>query len=223
MTEAPVDDEFVREHTGLVRAQAARLRAQLELTTDLEDLVAYGMQGLLEAKARFDPERGVRFPHFAYYRIRGAILDGVREMAYLPRRTHVARRAAETLDRAAEEQAIARAASPEARDNARQALAAVDDILSKTCAAYLIGAVGQDEERDAPSTPEDETIANEDRARVLGALDVLEERERALVEGYYLEGRTLDEIGQDMGITKSWASRICSRALTKMRAVLEEA
>ncbi len=223
MGEPPVDDAFVREHEGLVRSQAVKLRAQLELKSDLEDLVAYGMQGLLEAQQRFEPERGVRFVHFAYYRIRGAILDGVRQMAYLPRRAHVLRRAAETLDRAAEEQAIARARTPEARSSAADTLAAVDDILAKTCAAYVIGAVGQDEERDQPTTPEEETLSAEARVRVRHALDVLEERERALVEGYYLDGRTLDEIGQELGITKSWASRICSRALVKMRGVLEEA
>ncbi|MCA9605543.1 MAG: sigma-70 family RNA polymerase sigma factor [Myxococcales bacterium] len=223
MGEPPVDDAFVREHESLVRAQASKLRAQLDLRTDLEDLVAYGMQGLLEAQQRYEPDRGVKFAHFAYYRIRGAILDGVRQMAYLPRRTHVARRAAETLDRAAEEQAFARARTPEARASAADTLAAVDDILAKTCAAFVIGAIGQDEVHDQPSSPEDEVLSSETRARVRGALDVLEERERALVEGYYLEGRTLDEIGQELGITKSWASRICSKALTKMRAVLEDA
>lgn len=223
MAEPPVDDAFVREHEALVRAQAVRLRAQLELKADVEDLVAYGMEGLLEARERFDPERGVRFAHFAYYRIRGAILDGVREMAYLPRRAHVRRRVAESLDRAAEEQALARARTPEARASLAETLAAFDDILGRTCAAYVIGAVGQDAERDRPATPEDETITAEDRRRVLGALDVLEERERALVEGYYLEGRTLDEVGEELGITKSWASRMCSRALAKLRAVLEEA
>ncbi|MBX3270035.1 MAG: sigma-70 family RNA polymerase sigma factor [Sandaracinaceae bacterium] len=221
MAQPPADDAFVREHEGQVRALAQGLRAQLDLKVDFDDLVAYGMRGLLEARERFDPTRGVRFEHFAHYRIRGAILDGVRQMAYLPRRAHVMRRAAETLDRSAEEAAMARAATPEARASIAETLAAFDDILGKTCAAYVIGAVGQDPDADADATPEDQVVRAEERVRVRAALDVLEARERALVEGYYLDGRQLDEIGAELGITKSWASRICSRALGKLRVVLD--
>jgi len=222
MADTVADDEFVREHAGLVRKQARRLRAQLELTVEEEELVAYGMQGLLEAKRRYDPERGVRFGAFAYYRIRGAILDGVREMAYLPRRAHHRRRAAEALDRAAEEVALERARSPEARADAKKVLAQVDDILGRTSAAFVISAVGQDPDDGASGSPESSLIAAEERARVHTALDVLDDRERELVEGYYLKGRTLDSVGESLGMSKSWASRVCSRALKKMRAVLEE-
>lgn len=218
----PTDDEFVREHEELVRSQARRVRAQLDLRVELDDLIGYGMKGLLEARQRFDPERGVRFKAFAFYRVRGAILDGVRQMAYLPRRIHAQRRAAETLDRAAEEQALAQARTPAERSSVEKTLSAVDEILGRTCAAFVIGAVGQDEEQDAPSTPEASLIAAEERARIVAALDVLDERERTLVEGYYLQGRTLEGVGQELGMSKSWASRVCSRALRKMRAVLEE-
>ncbi len=218
MSQPVIDDAFVQQHQSLVRKQALRVRAQFELRTDLEDLIAYGMQGLLEAQRRYDPARGVQFKHFAYYRIRGAIVDGVRQMAYLPRRTHQLRRAAETLDRAAEEATFARATSPEARSSAAQTLAAIDDILGKTCAAFVIDAVGQDD----PDDPEVEAIAAEERSRVLRALDVLEERERRVVEQYYFAGRTLDDIGAELGVGKSWVSRICSKALRKMRTVLEE-
>lgn len=218
MSEPVVDDAFVRQHEPLVRKQAKRVRAQFDLKTDLEELIAYGMQGLLEAQRRYDPERGVEFKHFAYYRIRGAIVDGVRDMAYLPRRTHQLRRAAETLDREAEEVALARAKTPQARDDAAKALAAVDAILGRTCAAFVIDAVGPDPAPD----PESGVIAKEERSRVLRALEVLEGRERLVVEQYYLVGRTLDDIGTELGVGKSWVSRICSRALRKMRAVLEE-
>jgi len=222
MVDTVAEDAFVREHEGLVRKQARRLRVQLELTVDEEELVAYGMQGLIEAKRRYDPERGVRFGAFAYYRIRGAILDGVREMAYLPRRAHHRRRAAEALDRAAEEVALERARTPEARAEAKKALAQVDDIIGRTCAAFVISAVGQAEEDERDGSPESSLLAAEERARVRSALDVLDDRERALVEGYYLKGNTLDSVGESLGMSKSWASRVCSRALKKMRAVLEE-
>ena len=215
-----VDAAFVEKHQKQVRDQAKRIRAQFDLRTDIDDLIAYGMQGLLEARQRFNPEHGVRFEHFAYYRIRGAIVDGVRRMAYLPRRIHQQRRAAETLDRTAEEVAIARAKSPEERASVSATLRAMDDILGKTSAAYLIGAMGQDTELNAPPDPEAHAIAAEDRLRLRRALEVLDPRERKIVEGYYLQGRTLESIGKELGMSKSWASRICSRALTRMRSAL---
>lgn len=212
--------EFVREHEPLVRKLAGRVRAQLELTTDLDDLMAYGYRGLLEARARFDPSRGVQFTSFAHYRIRGAILDGVRQMAYLPRRAHESRRAAEALDRAAEEVALERAASPEDRAEIGAALAAIDDILGKTCAAFVISVVGQSSD-DAPVAVDEEVIRAEDRARVAAALHLLDERERKLIEGHYFADRTLEEVGAEMGISKSWASRLHSRALSRLRRALQ--
>ncbi len=213
--------EFVKEHEAFVRKLASRVLAQFELTTDLEDLVAYGYRGLLEARARFDPSRGVPFASFAHYRVRGAILDGVRQMAYLPRRAHEQRKAAEALDRAAEEVAMQRAADPAARADAAAALAAMDEILGKTCAAYVISVVGQSKS-DSPPLPDEEVIALEAREQVSAVLDVLDPRERALISGHYFEDRTLEEIGAEMGISKSWASRLHSRALGRLREALAE-
>ena len=96
------DDVFVKEYEGFVRAIASRTRAQLGLDSPLEDLVAFGFQGLLEARQRFDASKGVAFKSFAHYRVRGAILDGVRSMARLPRRAYARLRAAEALDQMAE-------------------------------------------------------------------------------------------------------------------------
>ncbi|MCZ7678771.1 MAG: sigma-70 family RNA polymerase sigma factor [Sandaracinaceae bacterium] len=128
-----------------------------------------------------------------------------------------------TLDRAAEEVAIERAARPEDRAEAAATLAAIDDILGKTCAAFVIAAVGQSPEDDAPETPDEEAVRAEDRARIGAVLGVLDERERALIEGHYFADRTIEEIGAEMGISKSWASRLHSRALGRLRSALEGA
>ncbi len=212
--------EFIEENEPLVRKLALRIRAQLELTTDLEDLIAYGFRGLVEARDRFDPSRGVQFATFAHYRVRGAILDGVRQMAYLPRRIHAQRKAAEAFDRAAESVAEQRAASPGERADMAATLEAMDDVLGRTSAAFVISVLGQSQE-DAPPAPDDEVSSSRERARVAAALDVLPERERALIEGYYFHDRTLEELGSEMGISKSWASRLHTRALGLLRDALE--
>ncbi len=214
------DREFVEEHEALVRKLAARIQAQLDLSTPLEDLEAYGFRGLLEARRRFDPCRGVLFTTFAYYRIRGAILDGVRQMAYLPRKAHEQRRAAETLDRMAEEVAQERGARPEARADLGVTLESIDDILAKTSAAFVISALRQSPDQ-APPGPEEQVSASQMHGRVRAALDALPARERALIEGHYFDDRTLEELGESMGISKSWASRLHSRALGILLAALE--
>jgi len=214
------DTRFVEEHRGMVRKAAIRLRAELDLTCDLDDLIAFGFHGLVEARGRFDPTRGVQFTTFAYYRVRGAILDGIRKMAYLPRRAHQKRRAAEAMDWALEAQGEARATSPEAKADVAATLAAVDDVLGKITATFMLAAVGQDSEVNA-ETPEDRLVGATEQARLRKAMEVLPERERIVVYGMYFEGRNLDDIGVELGISKSWACRIHTRALGLLREALD--
>lgn len=215
-----VDDAFIEEHRPLVRSLAHRLKAQLDLSCDLDELIAFGLRGLVEASRRFDPSRGVQFNTFAYYRVRGAILDGVRDMAYLPRRAHAIRRAVEAGDRVLEDLGESRAAAPPGTRTTREdAAAAIDDTLGKLSAAYVMASVGQDLE--PPATPEEELLEVAEADRVRAALDVLPERERALVEGFYFEGRRFDEVARELGISKSWASRLHTRALGRLREALE--
>lgn len=213
------DQRFVEEHRPMVRKIALRVRAELDLTCELDDLIAFGFHGLLEARTRFDPARGVQFSTFAYYRVRGAILDGVRKMAYLPRRVHQKRRAAEAIDWELEAQGEARAASPEKKADVEATLAAIDDVLGKITASFMLAAVGQDETA-APESPEEQLIEASERQRLRSALSVLPERERIVVHGMYFEGRNLDDIGAELGISKSWACRIHTRALGLLREAL---
>jgi RNA polymerase sigma factor for flagellar operon FliA len=91
-------DAEAQAHRELVERIVRRLQRELDLSCDTDDLRGWGQQGLLEAKQRFDPARGVRFSTFAYYRIRGAVLDGVRKQGWLSRRAHAKVRAYEAAD-----------------------------------------------------------------------------------------------------------------------------
>ncbi len=218
---SPEDDRFVREHEGLVRGIATRLRGEMDLSLELADLVAWGFHGLLEARSRFDPTRGVQFNTFAYYRIRGSMIDGVRKMAYLPRRLHQMRKVAESADLVGEASAEAQAgATPEQNADAEANLAAIDDTLGKITAAYVIEAMGQSE-ADQETSPEEALAGAEDKSRreaqLHALLKTLPEREAFVVRGFYFEGRVLDDIAADLGVSKSWASRIHTRALGLLR------
>lgn len=216
-----VDDAFVKQYAGLVKTIAHKVRAQMDLTCELDDLIAFGTQGLIEAASRFDETRGVQFNTFAYYRIRGAVIDGVRQMAYLPRRIHQKVRAAEAGDQITQAVGEARAASPDGRTDAIAAANAIDDTLAQLTAAFVMASVGQGED-DAPESPEEQLGDAQTRKRVLGALAVLPERERALVQGFYFDGRTFDDVAKGLGVSKSWASRLHTKALQLLREALEE-
>ena len=82
----PERDKRNEDHRGLVRALAIKVRTSLSRRLDVDDLVAYGSTGLVEAARRWDPGRGVAFKTFAYYRIRGAIFDGLRKQGWLGKR-----------------------------------------------------------------------------------------------------------------------------------------
>ena len=210
------DAEYLAHHE-LVERVVRRLSRELDLSCDPEDLRAWGHQGILEAKSRFDPTRGVRFSTFAYYRVRGAVLDGVRKQGWLKRRAYAKLKALEATDALgeplAEVQAQGESLSPAER------AAQISDILGKISAAYMLSVVGQGEE-DTPDTPEQLLEAAQTRGVVKGGLLQLPERERSLVEAVYFEGVTIEEAGSRLGLSKSWASRMHAKALERMRKSL---
>jgi RNA polymerase sigma factor for flagellar operon FliA len=212
------DREFIEEYRPLVHSIAAKMRARYDLKNDLDDLLAEGFRGLLEARKRYDPARGVQFNTFAYYRIRGAILDGVRKEAYISRRAYAALKSAESALAVGEDVGERRAADPAARGDVARTAEALHDTLSKLTAGFLLAAVGQDEE---PETPEETLLHDEMKDRVRNALSGLPERELALVQGFYFDGRRFDEVADELGISKSWASRLHTKALERLKEAIE--
>jgi RNA polymerase sigma factor for flagellar operon FliA len=191
--------EFIEQHERMVHGLANRLRRELSLRGDLDDLIAFGFGGLLEARHRFDPARGVRFQTFAYHRVRGAMLDGVRKMSQLPRRAH------ERFQAAAE---TTPTAAPTALDKA------FTRMTTLSTATVLQGRFGNE-------SPEAVLLKNESITRLLQALPSLSPRQRVLVRGFYFEGRSIDAMARELGISKSWASRLHTSALRELRDALD--
>ena len=215
------DDRFVRDHEGLVTHIAKRLRREMDLTLAMEDLKAWGFQGLLEARSRFDASRGVQFSTFSYYRIRGAMIDGVRKTGYVSRRAHELSRLAEAADGIAEQTAEDRAGKSAAQKaDVEATVASIDDVLARTTAAFVIEAVGQ-AENTAPAIDE-ALISAEAGARVRKAIEGLPEREAKVILDFYFKGRVLDEIAADFGVSRSWVSRMHTRGLGLLKDALEK-
>jgi RNA polymerase sigma factor FliA len=214
------DEQFVREYEAFVRGVALQTRAQLGLDSPVEDLVAFGFQGLLEARQRFDSSKGVAFKSFAYYRVRGAILDGVRVMARLPRRAYARLRAAEALDQFTEDGPAGAAVNP-AQYATEAKLRAIDTILGRVAAAYTV-AVSADEAAQGAGSPEEALLHEEHLSRMRAALQQLPDRERRMIEGHYFEGKQFDMLSTELGVSKSWGSRLHAHALDLLRRALSD-
>lgn len=214
------NDTKLDEYTPLVRSIVTKLRAEFELPAD-DDLMAAGYLGLVEADSRFDPTRGVLFSTFAYYRVRGAVIDHVRKSTNLSRRAYARIRFAEAADGVAEEVAQLRADDPSVRTDLAATVATVDETIHKLTAAYVVSCLSQDS--DSQMTDAETCLINEEAARrVQRAVESLPDRERALVVGHYFDGRRFDEVAAELGVSKSWASRIHGKALLRLRAAIED-
>jgi RNA polymerase sigma factor for flagellar operon FliA len=201
-------DRIALEHAPLVRSIATRILRTLPRETDVEDLVAAGTRGLVEAADRYDASRGVAFSTFAYYRIRGAIFDEVRHMSWIPRRQFERTRVQEAIDDVAE--GLVAGASPPRGEDAARGLASA---LRETAMAFVATVEAFEETEAATPSPEAAAAARQDTGRVRSALAGMPEREREMIRLRYYEDLTLEEAGRRLGLSKSWASRLHTRAL----------
>jgi RNA polymerase sigma factor for flagellar operon FliA len=215
--------KLVDANVPFVRALAAKLREGLPPQVEYEDLVSYGMQGLLEAAQRFDGRHGASFTTFAYYRIRGAIYDGMRGMGFMPRvelqRQRLEERAAAYLSHLADREYGAEEPSSRAVDleeEVRYLAEALGDV-----AAIFLASLDSGEGLPAALQPT-QHLERRERGRALkAAVSTLPEKERRLLELYYYEDLSLEEAGEKLGLSKSWASRVHARAITLLRKALE--
>jgi len=223
-------NRLVERHLSLVQALARKVKRTLGAAIDLEDLVGYGSKGLVEAAERFDPKQGVAFTTFAYYRVRGAMYDGLRTMGWYSRadyaRYRAEERANEYLRSQAEREGAGRAEAPAGNRGGRteEALAGVAELLSGVAAIHITSL-------EAASSVPDETLPPPDAAvetgrlsrRVREAVTRLPPKERQLMELYYFADKTLEEAGAALGLSKSWASRLHARAVDLLREALADA
>jgi RNA polymerase sigma factor FliA len=222
--------KLVDANVPFVRSIASKIKDQLPREIEFDDLYNYGMQGLLEAAERYDRRHGVTFQTFAYYRVRGAMFDGLRNMGWLPRheyaRLRFEERAAAYLSNLTEREAGAGVAAEGAavvniEDEVRQ----VAEALGGVAAIFVTTMEGQKEKGDVATgmtpTPQVEMERQERDVAVEAALKELPEKERRLLQLYYFEDRPLEEVGKIMGLSKSWSSRLHARAIELLKDAIK--
>lgn len=219
------DRKAILEKYGpYVRSLAATVRKQFNAQLELDELMAYGQIGLLEAAERFDPKVGANFLTFAHYRIKGAIFDGLRKMGVLrggdARTAYAGERAAAYLGNLSDRESGTSNRGSSFDDDVNDISDAVAG-LAMVFATSLEGADTQGYTDE--SLPVDVRLELEQlKTRVRAAIEKLPEKERKLLQGYYFQGRTLEEAGAEIGQSKSWASRLHARAIDRLKELLNE-
>ncbi len=219
-------NRLVEQHLPLVQAIARKVKKSIGASVEMEDLVGYGSKGLVEAAERFDSRHGVAFSTFAYYRIRGAMYDGLRSMGWYSRadyaRYRAEERANEYLRNRADREGAARAEGAPPAPDAAAALTEVSEILSAVATVHITSleaaSAVPDESRPAPDLAVDGQRMG---ARIRQAVAALPDKERRLMELYYFADKNLEQAGAEMGLSKSWACRLHARAVELLRAALE--
>jgi RNA polymerase sigma factor FliA len=212
--------ELIQEGQGLVRSLATKIWRSLPMKADLDDLVAYGEVGLAEAARDFDPEQGVLFTTFAYYRVRGAIYDGVSQMSWTSRARYQRMRFRRMADEVLEQESRNPGTGETALDRDASWVAGVSEKLAIIFFAGRKGEEGGLRDStlaDPDSNPASQLVAQRETVeRVHELVEQLPHVERQLITAVYFEGATLKDAGVRMGISKSWASRMHAKALERL-------
>jgi RNA polymerase sigma factor for flagellar operon FliA len=226
-----IRDRVVLEHLPLVKAIAVRVHENLPVHVDLDDLVHAGVLGLFDAATKYNPEKKVVFSSYAKHRIKGAILDSLRQLDWASRdlrRRHkqveaVTRELSTTLQRLPTEAEIAEKLGVDV-DRWRQMMM---DLRNVGLVSASVRTNDYDDlpAPDFPSKPEtqpDNMCAREQMRSVLGtAMKTLPDRYQKVVLLYYTNEMTMKEIGGVLGINESRVSQIHKSALEKMHTVLQ--
>jgi RNA polymerase sigma factor for flagellar operon FliA len=206
---------LIEAHVSYSHAIAAEVIRKLPPDVERKDIQGWAELGLVEAANSFDPKRGVQFKTFAYYRIKGAIYDGLRKMGWYPKGVYHQLRfemhANEYMQDVSSEPQ--RSASPEAQLQDLKSAAA--NLTS--CYMLSLDALPREPEDQSHISAEEQVVRNQQSSHVRTSLAQLPETNRRVLELCYFEGLTLEETGRKMGLSKSWVCRLHAKSLELLR------
>jgi len=229
-----VRERLVVAYSPLVKYVAGRTAAGLPPHVEEADLISYGLVGLISAIERFDLSRDIKFETYAIMRIKGAIIDELRSMDWVPRSV---RARARELERANAKLENSLQRTPTDAELAAELGIGLDDLrdfygqlqLTSVVALEDLVAAGKDSGSLVDTLPDDDAVdpvavlVDQDNRRQLAqAIAQLTERDKIVVSLYYFESLTLAEIGKVLGVTESRVSQLHTRAVMRLRAKLVE-
>src|SRR5918912_2136051 len=227
-------DRLILTYAPLVKYVAGRLGAGLPAHVDEADLASYGLLGLIGAIERYDPTRDIKFETYAISRIKGAIIDELRALDWVPRSV---RSRAREIERAIAELESKLGVAPtdeqiaekvgisveeledSLTDISRSSIAALDELWSVSGEGDQVSLLDTIEDETGPR-PEAALDETEMREALADAISRLPEREKLVVTLYYYEELTLREIGEVLGVTESRVSQLHTKAILRLKARL---
>ncbi|HWP33800.1 MAG TPA: RNA polymerase sigma factor WhiG [Solirubrobacterales bacterium] len=234
--DASARERLVVAYSPMVKFVAGRLGAGLPSHVDDADLISYGLMGLIGAIERFEPERGIKFETFAMTRIRGAIIDELRSLDWVPRSVRARAREIEAaqakleheLQRApSEAELAARLGITEDElqtsllEIANSSVYALDELWTVSDSSgdqvSLLDTISDPRADD----PQESLASSEIKDRLTEAIGSLPEREQLVVALYYYENLTLREIGEVLGVTESRVSQLHTKAVMRLKSGLQ--
>ena len=220
-------EKIILEYASLVNIVAGRLNMYLGYTVELDDLTSYGVFGLIDAIDKFDYTKGIKFETYASLRIRGAILDQIRKMDWIPR---TLRQKQKRVDQAAIklESMLGRAPSQEElAEELELSVGELEDWLSQFDFANVVSLddymeQGSEVKVDTSVQPQfiqpEKSVQTEElRVRLKEALEILTDNEKKVILLYYYEELTLKEISRTLEVSESRVSQLHTKALVKMK------
>jgi RNA polymerase sigma factor for flagellar operon FliA len=218
MVEDPQVVARVKEGLDLVEIVAHRMRRQFGPYVEHDELVSHGREALLAAARSWDLDKGLSFRRWANLRIRGAMMDALRQQGNLPKRVYRKLRAAQAahaIDETLDEEAAA-AKPPSSAEEAEARLdARLDTVAMAMAINFLATRSGDaiDRARDDRETPEEAVGHAEVMALVQAAIAERPEQEQTLLRRHYFDDVKLEDVAKELGLSKSWASRLHTRAI----------
>ena len=227
-------DRLILTYAPLVKYVAGRLGSGLPAHVDEGDLVSYGLLGLIGAIERYDPGRDIKFETYAITRIRGAIIDELRAMDWVPRSVRSRARQIERamgelesrLMRVPTDEEVAKRLgitddelAESLNEISRSSIGALDELWTVSPGGDQIALIDTIEDPHGPE-PQSALDQTELREALADAISRLPEREKLVVTLYYYEELTLREIGEVLGVTESRVSQLHTKAILRLKARL---
>ncbi len=222
--DTPQSLELLNTHLPLLDQIAWQVIRSVDNRLDLDELRSFGREGLLLAARRFDSEKGVPFRGYATFRVRGAMIDGVRKHGALPRRTYEKLKVLEAASQYSEDSSEERLSQPPPGQTRADAQNVLDDYLARVATAMAVGLLGTTARADdgqvttvSPEEPADDQLAKEQLLRLVQQeVEKLPAEEAQLIRRHYFEGERFDHVAGELGLSKSWASRLHTRAVGRL-------
>lgn len=225
-------DSLIRLYMPLVSYHVQRISVGLPKNVNREDVKSYGLMGLYDALEKFDLSRDLKFDTYASFRIRGAILDGLRKEDWLPRSLREKNKKIDAAIERLEQRFMRNVTVEEIAAEVEMTEEEVNNVITEGFFANILSIDESNKDSDEKEglsfsvrdknslTPEEHTVKEELYDELANAIGELNDKEQLVVSLFYHEELTLTEIGQVLGLSTSRISQIHSKALFKLRSSL---